>query len=177
MKPKALFINPFVAAVCDVLEAELQDTPVKGRLRMERAHYTTSEVTIIVGVSGQITGVVLYGMSHRTALSIARHMVRQVIPIFDPLAASAIAELGNMVTGRASVYLEEAGYTSKLTPPAVVHGYGTIISLRPFQRVVIPFSAQLGEIVVSVTLKETATGTRITWSPETLDVDRFLVSV
>ncbi len=179
MKVRAEFVNPFVAAAYDVLTAEMGEKPHKGTMRLENTHYTTDDVTIIVGISGQVSGVVLYGMCNRTALSMAKHMCGETIPIFNQFAESAIGELGNMISGRATAYLEENGYTCNLTPPSIVYGNRTIISLNPFVRCVLPFTTGLGVITISFHLKENnvkeAIKTLLTArSPVHIGVDQYL---
>lgn len=163
---KVQFINPFVAAAFYVLEAEIKEKPTKGQLGLEEAHYTTNDVTAVLGVVGKVSGTVLYGMSQRTAVGIASQMIGQPVPLFDSLAESAIAELGNMITGRASALLEEAGYQCVITPPTIVIGRGTVISTTAFQRLVIPVITRYGEITISVALKETPDVSVTTWSRE-----------
>ncbi len=163
---KVQFINPFVSAAYYVIEAEIQEQPTKGVLRLEEAHYTTNDVTAVLGVVGKVSGTVLYGMSQKTAIGIASHMIGQANPMFDAFAESAIAELGNMITGRASTLLEEAGYDCVITPPTIVIGRGTVISTTAFQRLVIPVKIRFGEITISVALKETPNVKVNDWSKE-----------
>lgn len=152
---KVEFINPFVAAAYYVLESETHAPLTKGELRLEEAHYTTDDVTTIVGVVGAVSGTVLYGTSERTAKQLASAMLGQRIAVFDKLVESAMGELGNMITGRASALLEEAGYACTITPPTLLIGRGTIIATTPFQRLVIPLITRFGEMTISVALKET----------------------
>ncbi len=152
---KVEFINPFVAAAYHVLEMEIKAPISKGELRLEEAHYTTNDITTIIGVVGKVSGTVLYGTAERTAKQMASAIVGQTIAIFDKLAESAVSELGNMITGRASALLEEAGYPCKITPPTLIIGRGTIISTTPFQRLIIPLLTKYGEVTIAVALKET----------------------
>ncbi len=152
---KAEFVEPFVAGAVHVLGLEMGEQPARGELRLEQAHYTTNDVTSIIGVVGAVSGTVLYGMSERTARALASAMLGRTITVFDGLAESAVSELGNMITGRASALLEEAGYLCTITPPALVIGRGTVITTDPFQRLVIPLTTRLGELTIAVALKET----------------------
>lgn len=149
------FVNPFVAAAYYVLEMETQAPIDKGELRLETSHYTTNDVTTIIGVVGRVSGTVIYGLTERVAKQLASGMLGQRIPIFDKMAESAVAELGNMITGRASALLEDAGYHCKITPPTLIIGRGTIISTTPFQRLVVPLVTKYGELTIAVALKET----------------------
>jgi chemotaxis protein CheX len=151
---RAEFVNPFVSAAFQVLEAELGESPAKGEVRLEESHYTPNDVTAIIGVVGRVSGTVLYSLSEKTAAALASAMLGQTIPVFDRLAESAVAELGNMISGRASALLEEAGYHCRITPPALVIGKKTIISTFPFQRLVVTLITRFGEMNIAVALRE-----------------------
>ncbi len=152
---RAEFINPFVAAAFHVLQAETGEQPVKGELRLEETHYTTMDITVIIGVVGKVSGSVLFGFSERTAKQLVSSMLGQTVAVFDSLAESAIGELGNMITGRASGLLEQAGYACTISPPTLVIGRGTIISTNPIRRLCIPVATRFGEVQISVALRET----------------------
>lgn len=149
------FVNPFISAAYHVLEAELGETPEKGEVKLEESHHTPNDVTAIIGVVGRVSGTVLYSLSEKTATAMASAMLGQPIPVFDRLAESAVAELGNMISGRASALLEEAGYHCRITPPALVIGRRTIISTFPLQRLVVSLLTRFGEVDIAVALRET----------------------
>src|SRR3954464_7561839 len=109
---KAEFINPFLQAATQVLESELGSAPKRGSVGLQRSAYTSDEVTAVVGVTGSVAGMVLYAMTEATARAIVARMMGQDFPEFDALAQSGIAEVGNVITGRAAVLLAEAGFPS-----------------------------------------------------------------
>src|SRR5687767_8479212 len=117
---KVEFVNPFIQAATEVLESELGTKTERGDLRLQKSAFTTNEVTALVGVTGAVSGMVLYSMSADTARGIVSKMLGQAFPEFDELAQSGIGELGNVITGRAGILLAEAGYPSNITPPALV---------------------------------------------------------
>jgi len=153
---KVEFINPFVAAAYKVLQQEVQAVIEKGQLAIRSSSFTSSEVTVMIGVVGQVQGIVMYGMSERTVKNIVSTMTGEPTPVFDKLAESAIAELGNVITGTASVELEAAGYTCRIAPPTVIVGRGVIISTVDIERLVIPLHTQHGDIEINVALREVA---------------------
>ena len=69
---KVEFVNPFIQAASEVLEAELGGDTQRGSIAMHKSAYTTDEVTALVGVTGTVSGLVLYSMSEATA---RRHRV------------------------------------------------------------------------------------------------------
>ncbi|HDP70452.1 MAG TPA: chemotaxis protein CheX [Actinobacteria bacterium] len=151
---KVEFINPFIEAAYEIIEAELGLKVEKGPLSVHTSSQTSQEVNVLVGVTGKIKGQIIYGMTEKTAKKIASEMIGQKLPLFDDLAQSAVGELGNMITGTASTKLEQAGYPSALTPPTLICGKSVIISILDAQRLYIVLTSSLGDIEVSVALRE-----------------------
>jgi chemotaxis protein CheX len=152
---KVEFVNPFIKAATEVLDTELGGS-TRGNLRLEKSSVTTDEITAMVGVTGNVSGLVLYSMSESTALGIVSRMLGQELTEFDALAQSGIGELGNVITGRAGVLLAEAGFASNITPPALVIGKGTMITTLDLNRLVFPLQTEVGGLEIQVVLKAAA---------------------
>jgi chemotaxis protein CheX len=153
---KVDFVNPFVDAARSVLETELGVAVNKGTVSLQSSAYTTQDVTVLIGVMGAVQGVVLYGMSQKTALNIVGAMMGQAFPEFDELAQSGIAELGNVITGLAATGLENAGYSSRISPPTSIVGHGSMISTLDIRRLVVPLITDFGAVEIHVALREAA---------------------
>ncbi|HZP83791.1 MAG TPA: chemotaxis protein CheX [Chthonomonadaceae bacterium] len=151
---KVEYVNPFVTAAFSVIEAALGLKPEKGQLAMRPAVFTSQQCNIITGVTGKIEGQAIYGMSLITADKVASQMLGQPIRTFDQLAASAIAELGNMITGNAMALLSEAGFVCDITPPSIIRGTNVKISTLNIPALVVPICLELGEIELTVSLQE-----------------------
>lgn len=151
---RAEYLNPFMRAICEVLEEVAGAPPEKGPLGLAEAHFTTEEITVLLGVVGSVRGVILYGFDEQAAKGIASAMLGERVPIFDRLAESAIGEFGNLITGRAAGYLEEGGLRCDITPPLLIMGRGTIISSTAFRRLIVPLRVKGGELQVSLALSE-----------------------
>ncbi len=151
---KAEYINPFVSAAFHVLKALLEIEPSKGTLNIRRELCTSQQCNAIIGVTGKIEGQVIYGMNLVTADRIASHMLGQPVKTFDHLAASAIGELGNMITGNAGAMLAEAGYRCDITPPSIVRGTNVKISTVCIPALVVPIEIPYGTIEIAVSLQE-----------------------
>jgi chemotaxis protein CheX len=154
-KVKAEFVNPFVTSAFQVLQTETKSEVAKGGVTLQDSPLVSDEVTVLIGVVGRAQGLVLYGMSEKTAKGLVACMTGDQVAVFDSLAESAVAELGNVITGLASGELERAGYPCKIAPPSVVVGKGTSISTLSIKRLVIPLQTKFGEITVHVALRET----------------------
>ncbi|MBA3075292.1 MAG: chemotaxis protein CheX, partial [Anaerolineae bacterium] len=106
------FLNPFVDAAAEVLMAEAKVTISKGTLTLQKSAMTTDEVTVLINLVGQVQGVVLFGLSEQLGMKLVSKMMDQEFAAFDNLAQSGVAELGNVISGRATVMLSDAGYQS-----------------------------------------------------------------
>jgi chemotaxis protein CheX len=152
------FLNPFVEAANEVLIAEMNINASRGPLSLQKSALTTDDVTVLISLVDQLQGVVLYGLSYETALRFVSLMMGQEFKEFDNLAQSGIAELGNVITGRATVKLSEAGYRTNISPPTLVSGRGVQISTLDFPRLVVPLQTSLGDLTVHLAVRESPPG-------------------
>ncbi len=148
------FINPFVEAASEVIQIETGVNLQRGELGLEKVPYLTDDITVILALVGMVNGNVLYSLSFPTAIALASRMLGENLESFDNLAQSGIAELGNVITGRASVKLSGAGFESTISPPTLVVGKGIMISTLDRPRLVVPFQSACGPVVIHLALRE-----------------------
>lgn len=151
---KIEYINPFVEAAFSVMQQVLKEQPTRGELAVRQSTFTTQQCSIIVGVTGGVTGVALYGMSLATAEQVASRMLDQPVKTFNQLASSAVAELTNMITGNAMSLLAESGYICDISPPTVIRGSNVRIGTIDAAMLVIPVETAIGSIEINVSLRE-----------------------
>lgn len=150
---KAGLVNPFLQSAYMFLQDEINMEVTRGQIRLESSKATSGEVNVALGVAGDAEGIVIYSMSEKTAKAIAAALLDDAVPVFNELAESSIAEMGNIITGKAAAGLEEHGYVCKLTPPTIIAGKGVMISTVDIQRLVIPIELPVGFIEISVALR------------------------
>ena len=148
------FLNPFVDAAYQVIQVETGLSVTRGDLILDKEPYTTDDLTVIISLVGQIIGNVIYSMNLATALSLASKMMGEQVKGLDPLAQSSIAELGNVITGRASMLLSGAGFESIISTPTLLQGKGAVISTLDFARLVVPLNTELGSVTIHLALRE-----------------------
>lgn len=148
------FLNPFLRAVQEVLQVEVGLQVRRGELSLQNSAYTTSAITTLLSIVGAVRGVVLYGMDQPMALKLVSTMLGQEQEEFDELAQSGIAEMGNVITGKAATYLTEAGYSCNISVPTVISGSGTMVSTLDFRRLVVPLSTDFGNMSIHLALRE-----------------------
>lgn len=150
---KAEFVNPFASAVVMVFQKEFGMNVMRDSLALQQGPLRGADVNTIIGVTGQLEGQVIYTFDERVALRIASALMGEVVEDLDELAKSAVAELGNIITGNAAIGLSENGYNCILTPPTLLTGKELIVTT--FTPVLnIPFSTDFGSVTVHVALRE-----------------------
>ncbi len=146
------FVQPFVDSAFSVLREVAQAKPQRGPLSLRTGTtFTSQELTSLIGVTGKVEGVVLYGMSLICAQKIVSKMLGMPITEFDEMASSAIAELANMITGNATAGLEANGFVCDITPPSLVHGIGTQITTT-VPALIVPIITELGDVEINISL-------------------------
>jgi chemotaxis protein CheX len=147
-------VNAFITGSFRVLESVFGAPPTRGELQVLPSVFTTEQCNVTIGVTGDIQGLVIFGMSLVTADRIASTMIGAPIKTFDQLAASAIAELCNMISGNALMALSELGAKCDITPPALIRGTNTKLSTLSIPAIVVPMELTVGTIQLTVSLTE-----------------------
>lgn len=148
------FLNPFIESAFEVLQAEVGVSLTRGDLSLDKLPYVTDDVTVILSLVGQVQGTVFYGMAAGTAIEFGSRMLGERLRELDGLAQSGVAELGNVITGRASVKLSEAGYESTISPPTLLVGAGARISTLDVPRLIVPLASDIGAVTIQLALRE-----------------------
>ena len=152
------FLNPFVQAAVEVLKAELDANAVRGEVTLQKSSMTSDDITVLINLIGDVYGVVMYGMSTVTCLNMVSKIMGQEFTEFNTLAQSGVAELGNVISGQATIRFSESGYKSNISTPTVLNGNGVEISTLDFPRIVVPLETQFGMLTVHLALREKKNG-------------------
>jgi chemotaxis protein CheX len=157
-RPGALrveYVEPFVSGMVAVLRQEAKLIATRASLQIAETAYTTREVTVMIGVTGDIRGLVMYGLSKTTAIGIASRMLDEPVTDLHDMAQSALAEMGNMVTGQAAIALAQRGITANICPPGLLLGSGVVIStFEGRHRLVVPFDTELGQVTADLAIEQ-----------------------
>lgn len=151
---KAEHIQPFVTAAAYVLQQELKAEVERGELAVAATDYTTKEITVLIGVTGDLEGTVLFGTTEAMAMNIVYELTGERKVFYDETSESAIAEMGNVISGRATALFEQQGIRCMISPPTVITGRGTIISSVNMTRIIIPLRTPFGDIEIAASLRQ-----------------------
>lgn len=154
---KVKFLNPFVDSACEILELELHEKVERGDLLLENGLYVTEDVTVILSLIGSVEGTVFYSMSKDLAVRTTSKLMGGTFnSLDDRLVQSGIAELGNVITGRASMKLAAAGYETNISTPSLIMGRGATISTLDHPRLIVPLITSMGTVTIHLALRERA---------------------
>ncbi|MDP4098464.1 chemotaxis protein CheX [Paenibacillus sp. P96] len=118
---KAEVINPFLESARNVIEQLIQVSPSTGNLAVKNVELIDDHIWIMIGMTGQMSGNVVFGLHEQVALRLVSLMMGGfVLTEMDEMGQSAISELGNMISGNASTILSNQGVTVDITPPQVL---------------------------------------------------------
>ena len=105
-------------------------------------------IATILGITGTLNGQLIIALDENMALKIASAILMGMpVTSYDEVAESAVCEIGNMIGGEASKFLQEAGYTCDITVPSIVRGEGMEIAFYPASPLfVIKFDCEWGPV-------------------------------
>lgn len=151
---KAEYINPFILAAREVLGVEINSPVSLGPMSLEVSDLMEKEVKVHLGITGGLEGMVFYGMSASTACELTSIMLGDKIEEMNETVQSAIAELGNVISGTASGLLEKAGFNTDITTPTVVIGAGAVVKTVSLKSLLITLGTDIGDLVLLVALRQ-----------------------
>jgi len=149
------YINPFVEATFEIM-SEILNSPVKrGQLQLKKLGEGMKGVAVIIGVTGTVSGRIIFDMTEETALRLSEKLNEETFPSFNDLARSTVSEIGNMVTARAVTKLSKENRSFNFSPPTLIVGANiTIFESESVEALIIPIDTGYGMIEINIAFKE-----------------------
>jgi chemotaxis protein CheX len=158
-KIKKELINPFIEAAAQILPQIVNGITFNRTgllLAKDCAASKEKLAVIILGIVGSVKGRVIYTFENTLACEVAGKMLLEPVQQeLTALAGSALAEMTNMVTGRAVALLVGAGYKVDFSPPTLFVGREILVPESDIPAILIPFQTQFGSLNLNVAVKET----------------------
>jgi chemotaxis protein CheX len=152
---KSEYVNPFLDSVSHVLKEIANLESNRGSLSLKNDREPFRDVSIIFGVIGDLRGQIIYGFDESTAKSVVSRMMSGAeINEFNAMEESALGELGNIITGKASIAVETAGYSINFSPPTLIIAKNPYISSLRIPMMVAPFETEVGVIDLFIGLEK-----------------------
>lgn len=152
---KVEYINPFIKASTSVLNTLTQKEFSTGKPYIKDSPFDSSDVIILLGITGEVRGQAMIILSEQIARGIASAMMMGMpVESLDDMAKSALSEMGNMIMGNSATLLFNDGITVDITPPTLMVGKNVLISSHDMRTISIPITSELGTIEFDISLKE-----------------------
>ena len=143
------YINPFVASICNVFETMVGMPVTVGKPVLKHEVSAPTDVSGVIGFSGDATGSVVLGFSFDTASKVATSFAGVDINPEHPDFADAIGEIANMVAGGAKSKFE--GLKVNISLPNVITGSDhSVCPSKTTPRIVLPCDIKAGSFTVEI---------------------------
>lgn len=144
-------VNPFVESVNAVFETMLNLHPTRASVKIGQGGSDGKSLTSLVGLSGQVHGVVVLRFPPETALAVAGRMLGAEPSNTNGEVVDAISELVNIIAGSAKAKFEYDP-PLQLGLPTVVEGSEYRVKY-PSKSVwlEVPFSCEVGDFTLEIT--------------------------
>jgi len=154
MNINAEYVNPFLESASAVFKSILNVDLRRGKLIIKESPEPSMDISIIIGVTGGVTGEVVYGMG--------MPMVQKIADILAPGLSpeqvkseykDIIGELANMITGNAMNLFASSGKSIDITTPTVVEGKDVTITMIKQTTLGINLYSPMGQLEMNIALK------------------------
>lgn len=151
---KAEIVNSFISAAIKVINSFASGPFAVGRPFVRQNTFSTKEIIIILGITGEIKGQAAFSMSGELAKNIASSMMMGMpVAEIDDMAKSALSELGNMIMGNSATLLFNNGIKTDITPPSLLTGKSMELSSSDMETICVPLNSTLGTIEFDIGIK------------------------
>ncbi len=152
------YVNPFVMSAIKIIKETTDVGVAKKGIYTSNGKVSIGGVGIILNITGDIQGKVVYEFSRGITMRLASKMIeKSMIKFDDPdkfknLLESAIKELANLISGKAITILSELGYNCMITPPEIFLGKGTILIPKKDSAIVIELRSGFGDFTINLSI-------------------------
>ena len=154
MSINAEYINPFLEAASVVFKSILNVDLRRGKLIIKETPIPSLDVAIIIGITGGVTGEIVYSMSYPMVNKIAEVLMpglseEQMMNEYKDI----VGELANMITGNAMNLLASTGKVIDMTTPTVIDGKNFNITMIKQTTLGITLYSPMGQLEMNIALK------------------------
>jgi len=154
------YVNPFISAAVKLIKKTTGLDVAKKNVYLKKGKESFGGCGIVLDIEGDLNGKIAYEFSRGMLMQLSSRMIkRSRIEVADhqeflKLLKSAMAELGNLISGRAITYLQETGFNCDITPPEIYVGQGVILIPDDMTTFVIELQTHYGDFVINLALKK-----------------------
>lgn len=152
---KAEYANIFITSAVHVFKKELNITLTRQSLVKKSAPIPGLPICIVLGITGDIKGQVVYSIDRSFAQDITHSMLPNKLPHeLRQYINSAAGEIGNMITGQASIALAGQDKVIQLTPPSVLTGTEIVVDFLQIPTICLRLISELGTLEINIAITE-----------------------
>jgi len=154
MNINAEYVNPFLEAASAVFKSVMNVDLRRGKMIIKENPEPSHDVAIIIGITGSISGEVVYSMGYSMVTKIAEILApglneEQLKNEYKDI----VGELANMITGNAMNLFAYSGKQIDITTPTVINGKDFTITLVQQTTLGINLYSPMGQLEMNVALK------------------------
>jgi chemotaxis protein CheX len=149
---KADFINPFIAALMNVLQTMAQTELVPGKPKKKSDNQAKGDISGLIGMVGdKIQGSMSISFDEGLVLEIMDKMLGEKTDVINSDIQDMVGEITNMICGGAKNELDQKGYDFGMATPVVVSGKNHTINHQvDGKKMVMPFSHASGNLYLEM---------------------------
>lgn len=151
---RAEYVNSFYKATQDVFRLMLDTDVEKGDLRAVEGMVCSRDANVVLGVTGDLKGTILFSFTKDMTLEMIRIMSGMEMKEIDNFVSSALGEVANIIGGNAVTNLTTYKYICDIAPPQIIIGEYKSISMANKQALLMPLKTPIGEFDINVFLAE-----------------------
>lgn len=148
-------VNAFYVAIQEVFKLMLDLGVEKGELRIVEDMVSSKDANVLLGITGDLKGSILFGFSNNMALKMVNIMSGVDMDKIDTFVSSALGEIVNIIGGNAVTSLSNYNYMCNIAPPQIIVGKYKSISMASERSLLIPLNTEIGKFDVNIFLAET----------------------
>jgi len=148
------YLNPILDATSNVFKTMMQLETERGNIELRNEIITDNEANVIIGLTGDIKGSIVYSFSKKISLNIVNQMAGMEMDEIDKFVTSAIGEMANIISGKAATGLAEEDYNCNIAPPQTVVGQDTKISTGTENIITVKIETEMGDFQVNFSMVE-----------------------
>ena len=146
-------VNAFSKGTVIILKSYFNSKVGKGNVRIYRNANHVGGVIVFVGITGDLSGRLMFNMSKATAFKLASILNMESITTIDDIFIATIKEFVNMVAGSAINDLSTKHIDLDMTPPAILMSEQMSMLEKENDKILsINYKTELGEIFMNLIL-------------------------
>ena len=147
-------VNAFLSPCVDVLQKMARTMVSVGKVGRLTQPLAGEAVSIIIGLTGGLSGSVILTAERAVAWALASRITREELgEDAQEEVVAVLSELANTIVGNATGHLHELGVKEGITTPTVVLGAGVSFDFSgTVESVIVPLQTEVGHLKMVVSL-------------------------